>query len=47
MSAPGGGVGEWMDGWWLVEIEEMVDLHLDEEEDMMRGGRESRSNGVR
>jgi hypothetical protein len=23
-------------GWWLVEIEEMVDLHLDDEDDMMR-----------
>jgi hypothetical protein len=35
----------WMDGWRLVEEEEMVDLHLDDEDDMMREGRESRLVG--
>jgi hypothetical protein len=29
----------------LVEEEEMVDLHLDDEDDMMREGRESRLVG--
>jgi hypothetical protein len=30
-----------MDGWRLVEEEEIVDLHLDDEDDMMEEGRES------
>jgi hypothetical protein len=31
-------------GWWLVEDGMAVDLHLDEEDDMMREGREAKSS---